>query len=224
MSVWELVGDEEGLVAGWLIDELIKWSNGSGYPYGNCVAAGVIARFWTSAGENSGQTVETALACAGPRGRAFAWFKRASEDLETVRRIVSHASGLQIWLRDERYELERAVESASGPKDYWRTANHAIRWLLERDQLESVHLMLSSAGLQDELQTLLRHLDQENRVPMEEVCRKIGGFKFEPGAGPPWLSLPVHSGSLPRHPHLFAVFCREPDSWWGAAAMGASAK
>lgn len=219
----DLVNEE--ITEQWLCKEVDRWL-ATGRPYGKCVAAGMIARLWTpppgTAAEVLRRVTEAVIADDSPQARAFRWFERPSKDARAIDQIVSHATTLQIWLRDERAELEREVEDApqGTDKDRWRAANHAVRWLLERDQLESVHLMLSSAGMRDELETLLRHLDKENRMPMLRACEKIGNFRLEPAAGPPWLEHPVARGRLPGHPQLLAVFGRELDAWWGRAAFG----
>jgi hypothetical protein len=207
----------------WLIEEFKQWTENSS-PYGTIVGVSLVARmgsmFVNAPLEVCKRQTQRVLANDCPMARAFEWFKPLSQSQEIVAGVLSHATRLAISLQDEIPDLENEVVSVKTAKDRWRAANHLVRWLLERDQLEGVHMMLSSAGNKDLLMTLIDHLDKVGKDRIKEVCRKVADFEFEPGSGPPWLKMPSHPRCLPKHPHLLTVFCREMDAWWGRAAYG----
>ncbi len=207
----------------WLIKAFEQWVKNS-HPYGAIVGVSLVARMGSMSVDAPWEVLESrtqrVLANDSPMDRAFEWFKPLSQNQEIVAKVLSHATDLAIWLQDEIPDLEKEVFGAKTTKDRWRVANHLVRWLLERDQLEGVHMMLSSAGNRELLMTLIDHLDKVGKDRIQEVCRKVAAFEFEPGSGPPWLTMPRHPRCLPHHPHLLAVFCRDLDAWWGRAAYG----
>jgi len=177
----------------WLEMEVNEWLS-INIPYGDCVAAGLLARLWRPCRGMAGEELRRIYEQETPRGRAVAWFKSANPDQETVRKIVDHAVTLQILLRDECIEISHAAEL-----DRSKASRYAIRWLLERDHLESLHFLLSNIGMKEQLEDALKLLDSENSKSMSETCMRLGKLD---------------------NVHLLAVFCFEPDNWWGRCIFG----
>jgi hypothetical protein len=226
VCIVDFVPEGESLVEGWLLKEFNQWAGKGSKPYGTIVAVSMFARMWTMPVGTPREVRETQIKKAiegeSPVDRAFEWFKPLAQNRQIVDKVLFQATTLQIWLRDEVYDLEEEVAAAQTAKDRWRTATHLVRWLLEREQLEGVHMMLRSAE-NTELESLLKHLDKCSKERITAICRKVVDFELEPGGGPPWMNkMPKYPGSLPDHPHLFAIFCRDPDAWWGNIAYQVS--
>lgn len=196
---------EDHLTQLWLREEADKFM-AINSAYGGTVAAGMIARLWSMPGgaspEDLQRMTEAVMRNDGPRDRAIAWFRKVVADDQSLGQILKHAATLQIWLRDECVEIANRLDQA-GSLDvvgdgFTRAAHWSVRWLLERDQLESIQHMLASVDLGQEFEGALRLLDSENAEPMQLICRRIG--------------------NLPPNPHLQTVSFCEPDAWWGTIA------